>query len=142
MRSAVSAVLFSILLLAVGDHGGKVVGLRTRSASDLFRIATATVDVPEEHLASGLAPRPPTSGPIGAQIRIRRSAHRPVDAMVGLKYYEKWYWIDSTDGQSEETPRAFVAITTAAIADTAKGSSMVPLLVVPVSRWDARYGTD
>jgi hypothetical protein len=121
------------VLLAVGPREGEVVELRTRSLFDLFQIAAASVDVPAEHLESGLAPRLPPSGPAGAQIRVGRSAGRPRDAMVAVEHRGWWYSIDSTDGRSKDTFWILEAIMSALIADAADGRA-TPVLTVPVSR--------
>jgi hypothetical protein len=122
------------VVLGVGAREGAVVELRTRSAFDLFRVAASSVDVPADHLESGLASPLPPVGPAGAQIRIRRSANRPGDALVAVPHHGWWYWIDATDGQSKETFRLLEAITTARVADTVDGRSRTPVLTVPVSR--------
>lgn len=122
------------VLLAVGQRKDQVIELRTRSVHDLFRIAAASVDVPEEHLESGQAPRLPPSGPVGAQIRIRRSAGRPPDAMVAVEFRGWWYSIGATDARSKETFRLLEAVMSTRIAEATRGHSGVPVLTVPVSR--------
>jgi len=62
---------------------------------------TDRVDVPAEHLESGMAPPLPPMRAAAAQIRIRRSAGRPSNAMVAVEHHGWWYSIDSTDGQSK-----------------------------------------
>ena len=122
------------VLLGVGTHEADVIELRTRSVYDLFRILAAAVDVPAEHLESGMAPPLPPRGPAAAQIHIRRSARRPSNAMVAVEHHGWWYSIDATDGQSKETFRIVEAIATARIADTVERRSAMPVLTVPVSR--------
>jgi hypothetical protein len=122
------------VLLAAGIHGNDVVELRPRSVFDLFRIAAAAVNVPPEHLQSGLAPPLPTPGPAGAMIRLPRSSSRPKNAMVAVKHHGWWYSIDATDGRSKQTFRILEAVLTARIADTVDKRFGMPLLTVPVSR--------
>ncbi len=92
------------------------------------------MDVPADHLESGMAPPLPPRGPAAAQIHIRRSAGRPGNAMVAVEHHGWWYSIDATDGQSKETFRIVEAITTARITDTVERRSAMPVLTVPVSR--------
>jgi hypothetical protein len=121
------------VVLGVGVPEADFIELRTRSVYDLFQIAAAAVDVPAEHLESGMAPPLSPRGPAAAQIHIRRSAGRPSNAMAAVEHHGWWYSIDSTDGQSKETFRILEAIVTARIADTVDRSAM-PVLTVPVSR--------
>ncbi|MHC4077598.1 MAG: hypothetical protein ACYST0_04045, partial [Planctomycetota bacterium] len=91
------------VLHAVGTPEGSVLELRPRSVYDLFQVAAAAVDVPGEHLESGLAPPLPPSGPAVAHIRIPRSKSPPNDAMVAIKHHGWWYSIAATDGRSKGT---------------------------------------
>ncbi len=117
----------------VGALEGDAIELLPRSTFELVRIAADSVDVPAEHLESGLASPLPRVGLNAAQIRIRRSAGRPSDALVAFRHHGWWFWIDGTDGQSKATFRLIEAIMTSRIADTVSGSKM-PVLTVPVSR--------
>jgi hypothetical protein len=122
------------VLLGVGAREGDVIELRSRSVYDLLLIAAAGVDVPDEHLESGLASRLPPGGPAAAEIHIRRSKGRPKDAMVAVTHHGWWYWIDSTDHASKATFRILEALIAARIADTADTHGSMPVLTVPVSR--------
>ena len=121
--------------LAVRVSMGEPFGIdvRPRSLFALFQIAAAAVDVPEDHLESGIAPRIPPAGPAAQTIRIRRSAARPRDSMVAVQHHGWWYSIDATDAQSKATFRLIEAVMTARIADASHNRN-APVLTVPVSR--------
>ncbi len=120
--------------LGVGRHDEAAIQLQTRSMHDLFGIAAASVDVPREHLASGLAPPVPPAGPAGACIRVRRTRDRPGPALVAIEHHGWWYSIDSTDAASKLTFRVLESLLTARIADTIDRRSALPVLTVPVAR--------
>lgn len=123
------------VFLGVGDRPDHAIELRTRSAYDLFRIAAAAVDVPPEHVASGMAAAVPPTGPVASQMRIHRSAGRPGNALVAVKHHGWWYSIDATDGPSKQSFRVLEAITSARMADAVdKRAASLPMLTVPVSR--------
>lgn len=119
---------------SVGPRQGTRVALRIRSTWELFRIAAASVDVPQEHLESGLASPLPPVGPAGARLRIRRSSGRPGGALVAVRHHGWWYAIEATDGPSKETFRLLEAISTARLADTVDTRSRTPVLTVPVAQ--------
>ena len=121
------------VVFGVGALEANVIELLPRSAFDLLRVAADSVDVPPEHLESGLASPLPHGGPNTDQIRIRRSADRPSGALVAFRHHGWWFWIDGTDGRSKATFRLLEAIMTARIGDTVTNSKM-PVLTVPVSR--------
>jgi len=120
--------------LGVGGHGGDRIELMTRSGFDLLQVAAASVEVPEEHLESGLASPLPPRGPVCDEIRIRHSSSPPEDALVAVRRHGWWFWIDAKDGRSKESFRLLEAIASSRIADATEGRSRVPVLTVPVSR--------
>ena len=122
------------VILGIGRQGGDTVVIRTRAIFELFQIAAASVEVPDAHLESGLAPPLPPGGPATEQIRIRRSASRPGDTLVAVRHHGWWFWIDSTDARSKATFRMLEAIMTARMADATGRDQGVPVLTVPVSR--------
>jgi hypothetical protein len=120
--------------LGLGSRGDGAIHLATRSVFDLFQIAAASVEVPEDHLESGLAPRLPPPGPAGESIHIRRSKRRPRTAIVAIPHRGWWYSIDATDSTSKQTFRILEALISVRIADTAARGSAAPVLTVPASR--------
>ena len=107
--------------------------LRTRSLYELFQIAAASAEVPEEQVRSGLAPPVPPAGAAGRAMRIRGSTSCPGDAMVAVKHHGWWFFIDGTDTASKLTFRILEALLSVRIAESAAQRG-VPVLTVPVSR--------
>jgi hypothetical protein len=119
--------------LGIGKPAEDAIQLRTRSLFDLFSIAAASVEVPEEHLVSGIAPRLPPAGAAMRGIRIRASEGYPRKAMVAVKHHGWWYSIDAADTGTKLTFRLLESIMSVRIAEAA-GPQPAPLLTVPVSR--------
>jgi len=117
----------------IGKPRKAAIQLSTRSLYDLFSIAAASVEVPEEHLESGLATRLPPAGEAGQSIRIQRSEGCPRRAMIAVKRHGWWYSIDATDSVSKLTFRLLEALMSVRIAEAARRRT-APVLTVPVSR--------
>jgi hypothetical protein len=120
--------------LGIGQPGQPAIRLETRSLFDLFQIAAASVEVPEEQLESGAAQRLPPPGPVGRIIQIRRSKGRPDGAVVKVRHHGWWYFIGGTDGASKLTFRMVESLISVRIADTVDHLKATPVLTVPVSR--------
>lgn len=119
--------------LGVGKPAKAAMQVRTRSLYDIFSIAARCVEVPEEHIQSGLAPQLPAAGPVGQSIRIRSSKDRPGQAMVAVERHGWWYFIDGTDIRSKLTFRLIEALMSVRLAEAAEKRG-APVLTVPVSR--------
>jgi hypothetical protein len=119
--------------LGFGKPDEEVIQLRTRSLWQLFQVAAASVEVPEEHLQSGLAPPLPQTGAAGRNIRIRGSKNRPRGAMIAVKHHGWWYSIGGTDAGSKLTFRILESLMSVRMAEAADQKSK-PILTVPVSR--------
>ena len=91
------------------------------------------VDVPEEHIASGLAPLLPPVGPAGWGINIRRSKRSPDEAVTAVRHHGWWYFIDGTDAPSKLTFRIVESLLSVRIADTVDHLKATPVLTVPVA---------
>lgn len=99
--------LDGVIVLPVQFGMGKAhktaIELRTRSLHDLFSIAAASVEVPREHVQSGLVQPLPPAGVAARTIRIRGSKRRPREAMIAVRRHGWWYSIDATDARSKLT---------------------------------------
>jgi hypothetical protein len=120
--------------LGIGKPGEPAIRLETRSLFDLFQIAAASVEVPEEHLESGVAHRLPPPGPVGRSIQIRRSKRRPDGAVTAARHHGWWYSIAGTDAPSKVTFRIVETLISVRIADTVDHLKATPVLTVPVAR--------
>jgi hypothetical protein len=119
--------------LGFAKPDGEAIHLRTRSLWQLFGIAAAAVEVPEEHVQSGLAPQLPPAAAVGEAIRIRGSKWRPRTAMTAVKHHGWWYSIDGTDTASKQTFRILESLMSVRMAESAEQRA-APVLTVPVSR--------
>ncbi len=120
--------------LGLGKPDKPGINLDTRSLFDLFNIAAASVDVPPEHLESGMARPLPHAGPAGQCIRIRRTKNSPDGAMTAVRHHGWWYSIDGTDAASKMTFRMVDSLMSVRMAEAAEGKQATPILTVPVSR--------
>ena len=71
--------------------------------AELINVLTASVDVPEEDLAGGVAQRYPSPGAVGRNLQISRSTERPSNASVAVEYRNYWFYIDDSDLESKTT---------------------------------------
>lgn len=120
--------------LGIGVRPKGTIELETRSAYDLFQVAAAAVDVPPEHLESGLARSLPQTGLAARSIRIVRSDKRPADALTAIRHHGYWYSIDGHDQQSKAVFRLLEALMSARLADSADTRAAMPILTIPASR--------
>lgn len=112
--------------------GDNTIWLSTRSLYDLLYVAAAAVEVPDEHLESGLAQRLPPTGPAGRGICFRRSKSPPKEAMVAVQHHGWWYSVDGTDSATKETFRLLDALLSVRMTDALDNGVEAPVLTVPV----------
>ncbi|HZZ79340.1 MAG TPA: hypothetical protein VFE62_12530 [Gemmataceae bacterium] len=93
------------------------IAILSRSVLRILSELSTFVDVPEEHLASGVAPA------IGAavddatpQFHVMSSAQRPCDAFAAVCYEGRWFWIEKSDFHSKRTMSYLLVLL--ALADT------------------------
>jgi hypothetical protein len=132
--TALDGVIALPVQLGIGRPDAPALRLEARSLFELLQIAAASVDVPEEHVASGLARRLPPAGAVGQSIHIRRSKRRPDGATTAVRHHGWWYSIDGTDTASKLTFRILESLTSSRIAETVDHRKATPVLTVPVSR--------
>ena len=122
------------------DHGRSEdsVNVLTRSALDVIQVFGAGIEVPSDHLESGIVEPIKWTGPTSQPfITIRSSdggwlASRPENATVAIRYRDNWFYIDSTDTRSK---RAFLFLRTfigIRLADPTSGQR-APVITVPVN---------
>jgi hypothetical protein len=108
--------------------------LETRSLFALFSVAAASVEVPDEHLAAGIAHPLPPVGAAGGGLRIRRAERRPDDPVVAIRHHGWWFFIDASDAASKLAFRMLESLLSVRIADASDKNEGTPVLTVPVSR--------
>jgi hypothetical protein len=115
---------------AVGPPRRDGIDIETPSALEVLEAASAGVDVPEPHLADGIAESSTKRG--GAPlIHIRSSSERPDAATVAVEHRGWWFYVDARDTPSKQ---AFVILRTlfGLRMDEAASKLASPVLTVPV----------
>jgi len=120
------------LYLGVKYKKTEGVAISTRSTISLIQILRATVEIPPEHLANGIAPRYPKPGPAGQGICIRTAKDKPDNAVIAVKYRGYWFYIDEKDTR---TKRFYTIVRTLWSVSIATGvdQSDLPILTIPVN---------
>ena len=108
------------------------IAITTRSLYDLFEIISAAVDVPAEHLRSGMARSFSPPGLPGKDIRIHQSARQPDTASVAVKYRETWFYIDDTDQATKSMFRLIRLLWSHSVTSESQVQT-APVLTIPVS---------
>jgi hypothetical protein len=107
--------------------------ISTRSVIDLIEILSASIEIPQEHVSSGMVIHYPTMGLAGKNIHIHSSKEKPNQAAVAVRHRGYWFYIDDTDMQTKlfyRTVRTLWSVRIAAAAD----QTVAPVLTIPVSR--------
>jgi hypothetical protein len=111
--------------------------IRTRTLLDMLTVLAKGVEVPEVHVASGLASQ--TVGPDGIvfdwtavcrglfHVCVQKKC--PKDSAVAIEYHGHWYYIPSTDKRSKATLGLVQALFNLQLSEPKKGG---PLLTLPV----------
>jgi len=110
------------------------IAMETRSIWDLAEILTASVEVPEEDIRSGVTQKYPRKGLAGKDLHIHYSTESPDAALVAVKYRGAWFYIDETDSPTKMAFRVFQKFQAMMIAEVTARDQRAPILTVPVSR--------
>lgn len=110
------------------EEGPGVVRLQPRSTMGLLQLATLGVDLPEEHLANGIAaPLPQTASRPFIHVKCGKEA--PPDPMVAVAYRGYWFWVESTDIPSK---RGFNMLQMLLLRCLQDHNPPAPLLTLPI----------
>jgi len=122
------------------SEGVSAIDLETRSLLQALYYVSHGVEVPSEHLASGVAPvtRDPTGQPFdwtvvtSALFRVAsvRSDDRPGNAHVAVPYKGHWFYIDATDHDTKATFSLLMELSRLEL--TGKGGP-APVLTLPIT---------
>ena len=105
----------------------------TRSTMDIIEILRASVDVPGDHVQSGLALSYPPKGLSGRGVQIRFAEERPTNVSVAVFYGGYWFYIGRADQRTKRAFRNLRALWDISIASAA-AQQPAPILTLPVSR--------
>jgi hypothetical protein len=82
----------------------KEIAILSRSIIRIMSELSTNVEVPVEHLASGIAPTfGDTDAGEATQFRVFSSCNKPCNAFTAVCYEGNWFWIDKTDFKSKRT---------------------------------------
>jgi len=120
------------LQAGIGRVPGRVT-LETRSVLAMLRSIGEAIDLPKEHLDSGVVGAHSSDfSPVRKFLRIRSSAAFPSNATVAISHRGYWFYIDATDTLSK---RAFVLMRTLVgirLSDP-NAQARSPALTIPVN---------
>ena len=114
----------------VGSPEKRGVDLETPSALEVIEAAAGGVEVPEEHLADGLA-RPLRSSGSAGLFTVHSSASRPLHAAVAVQHKGWWYFVDARDTASKQGFAILRTLVGMRLDDAHQGQP-APVLTVPV----------
>ncbi len=118
---------------SVTQREGDGIAISTRSTYELIQILHASVEVPEEHAAAGLAIVYPPTGLAGRGVRIRSSKEEPKNAAIAVKHRGYWFFIEDANMTTKMFYRIVRTLWSVSIAAAAEQKS-APMLTIPVSR--------
>ncbi len=107
--------------------------MQTRSLLHILTLMGAQVEVPDEHVARGLASpgikeAEQQGGPVVSMLRIRSSTSKPAMPYVAVQYRDHWFWIDDGDLKSKRTFAFMMMLFT--LSDSG-GREQMPLITIP-----------
>ena len=106
----------------------KEIAILSRSIIRIMRELSTNVQVPLEHLASGIAPDlGDTDDSADTQLRVFSANTKPCDAFTAVCYEGRWFWIDKTDFRSKRTMGYLLVLL--ALSDTGAKESL-PVITI------------
>jgi hypothetical protein len=127
--AAANAELRLPLRFFVGSARGGGLDLETPSALEVIEAAGLGIEVPEEHLAEGIARRSPQDEghPL---LTVHASSGRPSDAAVAIEHRGFWFYIDARDARSKQGFQVLRTLIGLRLDES--GGQQAPVLTVPV----------
>lgn len=113
----------------VGSARGDGLDLETPSALEVIQAAGLGIEVPEEHLAEGLA-RAASLDEKHRFLTVHSSSSRPSQASVAVEHRGFWFYIDARDARSKQGFQMLRTLVGMRL-DEARGQA-TPVLTVPV----------
>jgi len=104
------------------------ISILSRSVIRILSELATFVEVPDEHLASGIAPAigaAESDGP--AQFNVLSSCKKPCDPFVAVCYEGRWFWIEKSDFHSKRTMSYLLVLL--ALSDTGAKESL-PVITI------------
>ncbi len=104
------------------------IAIVSRSVVQILQDLAANVQVPADHLASGIAPpvgEPETDS--DSMFRVLSCPTKPDDAFIAVCYERHWFWIEKSDSRSKRTMGFLLVLL--ALADTGAKESL-PVITI------------
>jgi hypothetical protein len=104
------------------------IAILSRSVIRVLQELATFVEVPVEHLASGIAPPLDESASDPAPLlRVLSAETKPCDPFIAVCYEGRWFWIDKSDSRSKRTMGNLLVLL--ALADTGAKESL-PVITI------------
>lgn len=116
------------LIFGAGRHAPNEIAVLTRSLQSLTGDLAAGVGVPAEDIAEGRASETSPDAGKSLLMRVHSGSERPADALVAVRYRERWFWIDDRDRDSKRTFMFLLMFTALVESGTVPQG---PLLTIP-----------
>lgn len=118
---------FRVVFGATAANPGEI-AILSRSILRILSELSTFVDVPPEHLVSGIAPPiGSVEGDAGLDFQVLSSSKQPVDPFIAVCYEGQWFWIEKSDFRSKRTISYLLVLL--ALADTGAKESL-PVITI------------
>ena len=125
-------IIFPVCFSIRGEDWNGI-AISTRSTYDMIEILRQAVQVPEEHIAAGLAYPALRPGLAGRGLCIHSSEEQPKNSELSVKYRGYWYYIDQTDMHTKLFYRMIRTLWSVSIS-AGVDNSAAPVLTIPVGQ--------
>lgn len=104
------------------------IAIQSRSVVNILQTLSTFVEVPGEHLASGIAPAFDESGSEAQSLlRVLSGTKKPCDAFIAVCYERHWFWIEKSDSRSKRTISSLLVFL--ALSDTGTKENL-PIITI------------
>src|SRR5262249_8061497 len=121
------------VILGVRDEKLKGLAIQTRSVAEIMRNAELVIEVPREHVETGLVDANAGAlAVLGTTLRIHSSKSAPERANVAVKHRGWWFYVDDTDRTSKLVFLQIQTLLLTRLSQAMRGTQATPLLTIPV----------
>jgi hypothetical protein len=116
------------VVFGANNYQPNEIAILSRSCVRILSELASFVEVPEEHLASGIAPYLGEQGSENQPLlRVFSCPRKPDNAFISICYEGRWFWIDKTDSMSKRTVAYLLVLL--ALSDTGARESL-PVITI------------
>lgn len=119
------------VISGISRASGDALSVRTRSLIEVMGQLAADIEVPPEDIQDGRTfgvPVRATSLSPTPRIAIRNDRTRPDDALVTIRYGDRWFWIDDRDVDSKRVFTFLMLLSS--LAESAR-TGQAPIITIP-----------